>query len=148
MTRTGTNTTLRMPAKLRCASPNGLQRISVYRDRLSKSNATSGRGVPSMTFEDGGCDPCGRCLSGDTGGAHFATWPPQLVRRMILAGCPSGGIVLDPFLGSGTTAAVAEELGCVGIGIDLNGDYLQLAAHRLLEARTKRRRQTVECPQV
>ena len=63
-----------------------------------------------------------------------------LVKRMILAGCPRGGVVLDPFVGSGTTLVVAEEQGCGGIGIDLNNDYLGLAAARILEARTMRAR--------
>ena len=71
-------------------------------------------------------------------GAHYATWPPELARRMILAGCPPGGVVLDPFLGSGTTIAVAEELGRVGIGIELNPTYLELARQRILEAREQR----------
>ena len=71
-------------------------------------------------------------------GAHFATWPPQLVRRIILAGCPLGGTVLDPFLGSGTTIVIAEDLGCIGIGIDLNATYLALARENILGAREKR----------
>ena len=66
---------------------------------------------------------------------HFATWPPELARRMILAGCPVGGTALDPFVGSGTTLIVAEELGCAGIGIDLNPEYLELAKENILEAR-------------
>jgi len=52
--------------------------------------------------------------------AHFACWPTALVRRMILAGCPPGGVVLDPFFGSGTTGAVAEQEGRRWIGIELN----------------------------
>jgi DNA modification methylase len=71
-------------------------------------------------------------------GAHFATWPPELARRMILAGCPPGGTVLDPFVGSGTTLVVAEELGCMGIGIDLNAVYLELTRERILAARAER----------
>jgi site-specific DNA-methyltransferase (adenine-specific) len=70
--------------------------------------------------------------------AHFATWPCKLVRRMILAGCPPGGTVVDPFVGSGTTLEVAEELGCAGIGIDLNPEYLEMARDRILEARERR----------
>ena len=70
--------------------------------------------------------------------AHFAVWPPELVARMIRAGCPKGGIVLDPFVGSGTTVIVAEDKDCTGIGIDLNGNYLNMAAGRVLEARLKR----------
>ena len=57
-------------------------------------------------------------------GAHFATMPPDLVEPCILAGCPEGGTVLDPFAGSGTTLAVAAELGRSGIGCELNPEYI------------------------
>jgi DNA modification methylase len=63
--------------------------------------------------------------------AHFAVFPPELPRRCILAGVPEGGVVLDPFVGSGTTAVVARQLGRRAIGIDLNAAYLALAAERL-----------------
>lgn len=59
--------------------------------------------------------------------AHFAVFPKELPRRAILAGCKPGGIVLDPFHGSGTTGMVAQELGHPYIGIDLNEDYLKLS---------------------
>jgi site-specific DNA-methyltransferase (adenine-specific) len=62
--------------------------------------------------------------------AHFATFVPEIPRRCILASCPQNGTVLDPFVGSGTTAFVAKELGRKAIGIDLNPDYLALAADR------------------
>ncbi len=64
-------------------------------------------------------------------GAHFATFPPKLIEPMILASCPKGGIVLDPFMGSGTTAYVARELGRKWIGIELNEKYIELAEKRL-----------------
>jgi len=64
-------------------------------------------------------------------GAHFATYPPELITPCILAGCPEGGIVFDPFAGSGTTIATANQLGRRGIGIDLNYNYLQLAQERV-----------------
>ena len=64
-------------------------------------------------------------------GAHFACWPPDLVRPMILAGCPVGGVVLDPFSGSATTGMVALQEGRHYIGIDLNPDYLDLAQARI-----------------
>jgi len=63
--------------------------------------------------------------------AHFATYPEKLVEPCIMAGCPLGGVVLDPFVGSGTTMAVAQRLGRRGIGTDLNEEYLALAAKRL-----------------
>jgi DNA modification methylase len=63
-------------------------------------------------------------------GAHFATFPPRLVQRCILAGSKVGNTVLDCFAGSGTTVAVADKLGRHGVGIDLNQDYLDLASTR------------------
>ena len=63
-------------------------------------------------------------------GAHFATFPPELIKPCILAGSPEGGVVLDPFLGSGTTAMVAKSLGRRAVGIDLNAEYLEMAKRR------------------
>lgn len=63
--------------------------------------------------------------------AHFATWPEALVERIIKAGCPENGTVLDPFMGSGTTALVARRLARKSVGIELNPDYAALAAKRL-----------------
>jgi len=65
------------------------------------------------------------------GKAHFATFPPKLIEPCILAGCPEGGTVLDPFLGSGTTALVADRNGCNCVGIELNPEYIKLANERL-----------------
>jgi DNA modification methylase len=62
--------------------------------------------------------------------AHFATFPPDLIKPCILAGAPTGGIVLDPFLGSGTTAMVAKSLGRRAWGIDANAEYLEMAKRR------------------
>jgi DNA modification methylase len=59
-------------------------------------------------------------------GAHFAVFPSDLIEPCILAGAPAGGIVLDPFMGSGTTAQVAQNLGRQYIGCELNPDYCQL----------------------
>ena len=64
-------------------------------------------------------------------GAHFAAYAPKLVETCLLAGCPQDGIVLDPFLGSGTTAAVAKQMGRHYIGIELNPDYCELAKQRI-----------------
>lgn len=66
--------------------------------------------------------------------AHFATFPQALVEPCILAGCPVGGTVLDPFLGSGTTALVADRLGRDCIGIELNPAYAEIATGRLRAA--------------
>jgi DNA modification methylase len=64
-------------------------------------------------------------------GAHFATYPPDLVELCLLAGCPEGGIVLDPFAGSGTTAGVAEVFGRDSILIELNEEYAKLIPERV-----------------
>lgn len=63
--------------------------------------------------------------------AHFATFPRDLIRPMIQAGCPQNGTVLDPFMGSGTTAVEAIYQGKRYIGIDLNPDYCAMAAKRI-----------------
>jgi DNA modification methylase len=68
-------------------------------------------------------------------GAHFATFPCKLVEPCIKAGCPEGGIVLDPFAGSGTTGAVAVGLGRSFVGVELNPAYLELARARIDEVR-------------
>jgi DNA modification methylase len=65
-------------------------------------------------------------------GAHFATFLPDLIRTCITAGCPAGGVVFDPFMGAGTTAIVARELGRNYIGIELNAKYVKLAEERLI----------------
>ena len=66
--------------------------------------------------------------------AHFATFPEELPRRCIAAGCPEGGTVLDPFAGSGTTVAVAARMGRRGVGIELNPEYVALAEKRIRQA--------------
>ena len=67
-------------------------------------------------------------------GAHFATFPTRLIAPCILAGAPAGGIVLDPFFGSGTTGQVAQALGRRFIGIELNPAYKALQGERLAQA--------------
>lgn len=63
--------------------------------------------------------------------AHFATYPEELCYTPIKASCPEGGIVLDPFIGSGTTAVAARSLGRHYIGIELNPSYLKMINKRL-----------------
>jgi DNA modification methylase len=64
-------------------------------------------------------------------GAHFAVFPTELIEPCILAGAPVGGIVLDPFMGSGTTAQVAQDLGRQYIGCELNPEYGKLQKKRI-----------------
>ncbi len=63
--------------------------------------------------------------------AHFAVYPPALITPCILAGCPVGGTVLDPFAGSGTTLLVAIQHHRKAIGIELNPEYIEIAKRRL-----------------
>lgn len=67
--------------------------------------------------------------------AHFATFPQALVEPCILAGCPTGGVVLDPFLGAGTTALVADRLGRDCIGLELSPAYAEMARRRTHSSR-------------
>lgn len=64
-------------------------------------------------------------------GAHFATYCVELIEPMILAGCPEGGIVLDPFLGSGTTAIASIKNKRNWIGFELNEEYCEIARKRI-----------------
>lgn len=63
--------------------------------------------------------------------AHFATFPPALIEPCILAGCPRGGVVLDPFGGAGTTGLVADRHGRDAVLIELNPEYAQMASRRI-----------------
>ena len=64
-------------------------------------------------------------------GAHFAVYPEKLCDRAILAGSLPGGVVLDPFIGVGTTAVVAKRLGRRYLGFELNPDYVAMARRRI-----------------
>ena len=63
--------------------------------------------------------------------AHFATFPPEIPELCIKAGCPKGGVVLDPFFGAGTTGLVAMRLGRDFIGIELNEKYCEMSKKRI-----------------
>lgn len=63
--------------------------------------------------------------------AHFATFPEDLIVDCIKAGCPEDGVVLDPFMGAGTTALVARKLNRHYLGIELNPEYVTIAENRL-----------------
>jgi DNA modification methylase len=63
--------------------------------------------------------------------AHFATFPEELIAPMIKAGCPENGIVLDPFMGAGTTGLVARKLNRHYIGYELNPKYVKIAETRI-----------------
>lgn len=69
--------------------------------------------------------------------AHFAVYPKELCQTPIKAGCPKGGIVLDPFSGAGTTALVALKLGRKFIGIELNQEYIKIAENRIWQEKNQ-----------
>ena len=105
------------------------------------SDAVDGRSVNSRDDGDMSqfCHPLGankrdvwNVATAPFKAAHFATFPPALITPCILAGCPEGGTVLDPFMGSGTTAQVARSLGRKCIGFELNAAYIDIAAKKRL----------------
>lgn len=63
--------------------------------------------------------------------AHFAVFPPKLIEPCVLAGCPEGGTVLDPFCGSGTTGIVSINNARDFVGIELNPEYVEMAKARI-----------------
>jgi len=71
--------------------------------------------------------------------AHFATFSPELITPCVMAGCPAGGVVLDPFSGSGTTGQVALEQGRKYIGIEINPEYLSMSVDRIKPAKQQPR---------
>jgi DNA modification methylase len=116
----------------------------VGKDRLACPKASIGRGgnegerMRSQFYKNGGRNrrSVWTITTKPYSGAHFAVMPPDLVEPCIKAGCPEGGTVLDPFAGSGTTLAVAAELGRSGIGCELNPEYIALAERRIKDARS------------
>lgn len=66
--------------------------------------------------------------------AHFAVFPEKLAERMLLSGCPENGIVLDPFMGAGTTAVVAVKNNRKYVGYELNNDYCSIIEKRIADA--------------
>ncbi len=108
----------RKPMKTTRGTPPGTERHQTGIDQVGRGEGRHPRNVWSIAtkpYPD----------------AHFATFPPELVRRGILAGCPPGGTVLDPFAGTGTTGAVAMELGRKAILIEINPEYGELIEKRL-----------------
>ena len=93
----------------------GLQPHSGLNKSYTKKNKRSVWGVTNKPYK----------------GAHFAVFPPDLIRPCILAGSQKGDTILDPFMGSGTTAMVAKDLGRYYIGCELNKDYASLQSVRI-----------------
>ena len=73
------------------------------------------------------------CSENDGSDEHYATYPQNLIAPLIKSGCPDKGIILDPFMGSGTTSLVARSLGRNYIGIELSEKYIKIAEKRLAQ---------------
>jgi DNA modification methylase len=95
----------------------------------------AGRGDPEQWLPGGGRNSRNvwTIASQPYAEAHFATFPPELAERCIKAGCPTGGAVLDPFGGAGTTGLVADRLGRDATLIELNPNYVSLIKNRIAD---------------
>ena len=105
-------------------------------DRGSRSDSRRGTEANSMSGKTGefrNKRSVWRVNTKPYAGAHFAVFPQELIEPCILAGAPIGSIVLDPFMGSGTTAQVAQDLGRKYLGCELNQDYEPLQKKRLAQ---------------
>jgi DNA modification methylase len=108
---------------------------SRYGDTAAKASRGDGWTMPSISAPDGGRNSRSvwQIATKPYSEAHFAVFPPELPERCIKAGSREGDTVLDPFMGSGTTAWVARHLGRRAVGCELNADYLEIAASRLAQ---------------
>lgn len=114
------------------APPQGRLRPSVKRGGFGgKTNAMPGREAFRASSPTRNRRSVWTVATRPYKGAHFATFPPALIEPCILAGSRAGDIVLDPFMGSGTTAAVALQLGRKYLGCEINPDYEPLQRERI-----------------
>lgn len=106
---------------------------SRYGDTKSKASRGDGWAMPSISAPSGGRNArtVWTIATKPYAEAHFAVFPTELPERCIKAGSRQGDTVLDPFMGSGTTAYVARHLGRHAIGCELNEDYLAITKRRL-----------------
>jgi DNA modification methylase len=107
------------------------------RVREQRSSIPGGQSLQSEPSDTRNCRSVWTIPSKPFPEAHFATFPVALAERCILAGCPEGGVVLDPFAGAGTTAVAALQTGRQAVLIELNPDYADIARRRIEAARPK-----------
>jgi len=116
--------------------------IANAREKIARIRGTPPRHAKYESSDQSGLDDVARGLGSNKRsvwtvspkpfkGAHFATFPPDLIEPCVLAGCPAGGTVLDPFGGAGTTAMVARQHGRDAVLIELNPAYAKIADDRL-----------------
>lgn len=122
----------RLPGKTNGAMKAALPRFggSKYGESGKEEHRTKGGAVYVPTLRRNKRDVWTVSTAGFKG-AHFATFPEKLVEPCILAGCQEGGVVLDPFFGSGTTGAVAVKKNRRYIGIEINPEYAELSRNRI-----------------
>ena len=106
--------------------------------RNSAQTARESRGNTTNTSSTRNKRSVWSIATGQFKAAHYATFPERLVEPCILAGCTEGGIVLDPFLGSGTTAVVARKLGRGCIGMEINSEYCRMAEERIAQVEVEK----------
>ncbi|MCZ6655524.1 MAG: site-specific DNA-methyltransferase [Planctomycetota bacterium] len=108
------------------------QRKIYNQGQNARMNTHMGESIP---WEPNSCGRNKRCVwkiaTKPFSKAHFAVFPEQLIETPIRAGCPQGGLVLDPFMGSGTTAVVAKKFGRNFLGFEINPQYVKMAGQRL-----------------
>ena len=103
-------------------TPKSIKAVDgVYSKNLQKIRANPKRNKPSVWT----------VTTKPFKGAHFATFPMDLIEPCVLAGCPEGGTVLDPFGGSGTTGIVASNHNRKAVLIELNTEYIEIAKQRI-----------------
>ena len=110
-----------------------LSRIkSKWNGHRELGSSFQGMNIKKMCHPDGRNKRCVWNISTSSfRGAHFAVYPPELIEIPIKAGCPKNGIVLDPFIGSGTTAIVCKRLERNYLGFDINKEYCKIARERI-----------------
>ena len=113
-------------------------------DRNGRRNTKAGYGRDrSQTYEKGGADPGNVVSVPQTynqhhGVSHVAAMPEGLAEWFVSLMCPAGGVVVDPFAGSGTTVVAARRLGCQAGGVELHEEYAAEAQRRILDDASRR----------
>jgi len=124
-------------ADSRMGNPNGGGQYSVGSGRMDNGALKTGKWNEDGNITGRNKRSVWTCSTRPFSGAHFAVFPPDLIEPCILAGCPEGGTVLDPFLGSGTTAIVANRYDRKFIGVELSETYLNDIAIPRIKAETQ-----------
>ena len=118
--------------------PRGVHPKALELAKGAKMNPSFSGAISGKVVEKRNIRTVWKIVSEPYHGAHFATFPTKLVAPCILAGCPKGGVVLDPFAGSGTVAQVAGTLGRRWIMLELNEESAELARARIALGRAPR----------